>query len=195
VSDHRATLLKELAQHAYQYNEEKPFLLVSGALSPEYLDCKLALSRPAAMAALGPVFHALLKPEVVAIGGLTMGSDPLAMATSVASAGTKQPVRWFSVRKEAKGHGHKKLVEGSVAPGETVVIVDDVCTSGQSTIKALEAAREFGLKVAQVIVLVDRQQQDGMANIQKAAGEGVPVTAVFTKSEVKNCWASLNGKA
>lgn len=194
MSGHREALLRELAQYAYQYNEEKPFLLVSGALSPEYLDCKLALSRPAAMAALGPVLHGLLKPEVVAIGGLTMGSDPLAMATSQTSAGTKQPVRWFSVRKEAKGHGQKKLVEGSVAPGEAVAIVDDVCTSGQSTIKALEAAREFGLKVAQVIVLVDRQQQDGMANIQKAAGEGVPVTAVFTKSEVKNTWASLNGK-
>jgi orotate phosphoribosyltransferase len=194
VSESRATLLRELAEHAYQYNEEKPFLLVSGALSPEYLDCKLALSRPAGMAALGPVFHALLKPEVVAIGGLTMGSDPIAMATSQTSAGTKQPVRWFSVRKEAKGHGQKKLVEGSVQPGEAVAVVDDVCTSGQSTIKALEAAREFGLKVAQVIVLVDRQQQDGMANIQKAAGEGVPVTAVFTKSEVKNRWAELSGK-
>jgi orotate phosphoribosyltransferase len=194
VSESRATLLRELAEHAYQYNEEKPFLLVSGALSPEYLDCKLALSRPAGMAALGPVFHALLKPEVVAIGGLTMGSDPIAMATSQTSAGTKQPVRWFSVRKEAKGHGQKKLVEGSVQPGEAVAVVDDVCTSGQSTIKALEAAREFGLKVAQVIVLVDRQQQDGKSNIQKAAGEGVPVTAVFTKSEVKNRWAELSGK-
>jgi orotate phosphoribosyltransferase len=194
VSEPRATLLRELAQYAYQYNEEKPFLLVSGALSPEYLDCKLALSRPDGMAALGPVFHALLAPGVVAIGGLTMGSDPIAMATSMTSAGTKQPVRWFSVRKEAKGHGQKKLVEGSVAPGESVAIVDDVCTSGQSTIKALEAAREFGLKVAQVIVLVDRQQQDGMANIQKAAGEGVPVTAVFTKSEVKSRWAELAGR-
>jgi orotate phosphoribosyltransferase len=194
VTEHRDTLLRELAQHAYQYNEEKPFLLVSGALSPEYLDCKLALSRPMAMASLGPVFHALLKPGVVAIGGLTMGSDPLAMATSLTSAGTKQPVRWFSVRKEAKGHGQKKLVEGSVAPGEAVAIVDDVCTSGQSTIKALEAAREFGLKVAQVIVLVDRQQQDGMANIQKAAGEDVPVSAVFTKSDVKTCWAGLPKK-
>jgi orotate phosphoribosyltransferase len=191
VSEPRETLLRELAQYAYQYNEEKPFLLVSGALSPEYLDCKLALGRPVAMAALGPVFQALLRPEVVAIGGLTMGSDPIAMATSLTSAGTKQPVRWFSVRKEAKGHGQKKLVEGSVQPGEAVAVVDDVCTSGQSTIKALEAAREFGLHVAQVIVLVDRQQQDGMANIQRAAGEGVPVAAVFTKSEVKNCWASL----
>lgn len=191
MSEPRETLLRELAQHAYQYNEEKPFLLVSGALSPEYLDCKLALSRPAAMAALGPVFHGLLRPDVVAIGGLTMGSDPIAMATSQSSASTKQPVRWFSVRKEAKGHGQKKLVEGSVAPGESVAVVDDVCTSGQSTIKALEAAREFGLKVAQVIVLVDRQQQDGMANIQKAAGESVPVTAVFTKSEVKQAWGKL----
>jgi orotate phosphoribosyltransferase len=130
---------------------------------------------------------------VVAIGGLTMGSDPIAMATSQASAGTSHPVRWFSVRKEAKGHGQKKLVEGSVEPGEPVAVVDDVCTSGASTVKAIEAARELGLKVTQVIVLVDREQSDGMANIQKAAGDGVPVMAIFTKSEVKRRWGELRG--
>ena len=166
---------------------------MSGQYSPEYLDCKLALSRPAAMAALGPVFHAALVPGVVAIGGLTMGSDPIAMATSLTSDGSKQPVRWFSVRKEAKGHGQKKLVEGSVEPGETVAVVDDVCTSGQSTVKAIQAARDFGLIVAQVIVLVNRQQSDGMKNIQEAAGSGVPVTAIFTKSDVKQRWQELRG--
>jgi len=189
----RKTLLDELVRHAYQYSPEKPFLLVSGQYSDEYLDCKLALSQPTAMASLGKVFLAKLRPEVVAIGGLTMGSDPIAMSTSQVSFGGKQQLRWFTVRKEAKGHGQKKLVEGSVQPGEAVAVVDDVCTTGGSTVKAIEAVRDFGLRVAQVIVLVDRQQSDGIANIQRAAGEGIDVTAIFTKDEVKRRWVELKG--
>jgi len=190
----RTALLDELVRHAYQYSPEKPFLLVSGQYSDEYLDCKLALSQPAAMAALGKVFIAQLTAPVVAIGGLTMGSDPIAMSTSQTSYGTPKPLRWFTVRKEAKGHGQKKLVEGSVKPGESVAVVDDVCTTGGSTVKAIEAAREFGLKVAQVIVLVDREQSDGMANIRRAAGDGVEVSAIFTKSQVKQRWLELQGR-
>jgi orotate phosphoribosyltransferase len=190
----RSALLDELVRHAYQYSPEKPFLLVSGQYSDEYLDCKLALSQPAAMAALGRVFLARITAPVVAIGGLTMGSDPIAMSTSQASYGTSKPLRWFTVRKEAKGHGQKKLVEGSVKPGESVVVVDDVCTTGGSTVKAIEAARDFGLEVAQVIVLVDREQSDGIANIKRAAGDGVEVSAVFTKTQVKARWLELKGR-
>src|SRR6185436_4428924 len=110
--DARAALLDELVRHAYQYSPEKPFLLVSGQYSDEYLDCKLALSQPGAMNALGRVFLARIDQPAVAIGGLTMGSDPIAMSTSQASFGGPRPLRWFSVRKEAKGHGQKKLVAG-----------------------------------------------------------------------------------
>ncbi len=190
----RAALLDELVRHAYQYSPEKPFLLVSGQYSDEYLDCKLALSQPAAMASLGRVFLASIEVPAVAIGGLTMGSDPIAMSTSQASYGTDKPLRWFTVRKEAKGHGQKKLVEGSVKPGESVVVVDDVCTTGGSTVKAIEAARDFGLQVSQVIVLVDREQSDGIANIRNAAGAGVDVSAVFTKSQVKARWLELKNR-
>jgi orotate phosphoribosyltransferase len=190
----RAALLDELVRHAYQYSPEKPFLLVSGQYSDEYLDCKLALSQPAAMAVLGQVFLSRIAVNAVAIGGLTMGSDPIAMSTSQVSFGTPKPLRWFTVRKEAKGHGQKKLVEGSVKPGESVVVVDDVCTTGGSTVKAIEAARDFGLNVAQVIVLVDREQSDGMANIQRAAGPDIGVSAVFTKSQVKQRWLELKSR-
>jgi len=191
TTDARAELLDELVLHAYQYSPEKPFLLVSGQYSDEYLDCKLALSQPRAMSALGRVFLATLKAPIVAIGGLTMGSDPIAMSTSQTSFGSERPLRWFTVRKEAKGHGQKKLVEGSVKPGEAVAVVDDVCTTGGSTVKAIEAARDFGLQVAEVIVLVDREQSDGIANIQRAAGPDVRVTAVFTRSEIKARYAVL----
>lgn len=190
--DRRSELLTLLAQHAYQFRPENPFTLASGATSDEYLDCKLAESQPAAMVALGKVFLSKLQRGVVAIGGLTMGSDPIAMGTAMASCGTEQPVRWFTVRKEPKIHGQMKLIEGSVQPGEPVAVVDDVVTSGNSTIKAITACRDAGLNVVQVVVLVDREQAGGMEKIRQAAGSGVPVSAVFTKSEIKGRWLELN---
>jgi orotate phosphoribosyltransferase len=186
--DPRQTLLDELAIHAYQYRPEQPFVLVSGAKSDEYLDCKLALSQPKAMSVLGQVILRELPPDVVAIGGLTMGSDPIAMSTAQASAGTQQEVRWFSVRKDQKEHGQKKRIEGAIKMGERVAVVDDVVTSGMSTIAAIKACREFGLDVAIAIVLVDRQQSSGIENIQRELGEGTPVKAIFTRSEIKERW-------
>lgn len=187
----RADLLHYLATEAYQFSD-KPFRLASGKLSHEYLDCKLALSHPGAMAVLGQVFCELLAPQVVAIGGLTMGADPIAMSTCQASATRERPIRWFTVRKEPKAHGRRKLIEGSVTDGEHIAIVDDVVTSGESTIKAIRACRDEGLKIAQVIVLVDREEQDGMDNIRRAAGAGVGVSAVFTKSEIKEKWGQMS---
>jgi orotate phosphoribosyltransferase len=134
------------------------------------------------------VIHRELTADVVAIGGLTMGSDPIAMSTSQASAGTKQPVRWFSVRKDQKEHGQKKRIEGSIKAGERVAVVDDVVTSGMSTIAAIQACREFGLSVAIVIVLVDRQQSNGIESIRSELGDGTPVKAIFTKTEIKERW-------
>jgi orotate phosphoribosyltransferase len=185
-------LLRYIARYAYQYRPEKPFVLVSGATSDEYLDCKLALSQPGAMQALGQVFLERLEPRVTAIGGLTMGSDPIAISTAYASAASERPVRWFTVRKESKSHGQMKLIEGSVAPGEHVAVVDDVVTSGGSTIKAIEACRAGELVIAQVIVLVDRQQAGGMDNVRKAAGDGIDVSAIFTREQIKKEWLAQN---
>src|SRR5260370_29490982 len=122
-------LLDEIAAHAYQYRPEHPFVLVSGAKSDEYLDCKLALSQPKAMSVLGQVILRELAPDVVAIGGLTMGSDPLAMSTAQASAGTQQEVRWFSVRKDQKEHGQKKRIERAIKGAERIAVADHVATT------------------------------------------------------------------
>jgi len=192
--DARSQLLGFLAEHAYQFRPENPFILVSGATSDEYLDCKLALSQPGAMVSLGQVFLDQLQPGVVAIGGLTMGSDPIAMGSAFASASTEHPVRWFTVRKEPKSHGQMKLIEGSVREGERVAVVDDVVTSGSSTIKAIEECKKAGLQVAQVVVLVDRQQAQGMDHVRKATGENVAVTAIFTKQEIKEKWHELHAQ-
>lgn len=183
-STDRATLLEQLVTHAYKFNPDAPFLLASGAYSQEYLDCKLALSQPAAMAALGHVFLGLVPSNVRAIGGLTMGADPIAMSACQASAHTTHELRWFTVRKEPKAHGQKKLIEGAVDPGDVVTIVDDVVTTGMSTVKAIEACRSFGLEIANVIVLVDREESNGLATIRNAAN-GIDVHAIFRKSEIQ----------
>jgi len=194
MMDAQTKLLGLLATHAYQFRPSDPFVLASGERSPEYFDCKQALSQPEAMACLGELMLARLDPSVAAIGGLTMGADPIAMSTAQASAGTRHAVRWFTVRKEAKAHGQKRLVEGDAKPGVRVAIVDDVVTSGKSTIQAISAAREAGLEIVQVIVLVDRQQLNGLGNIRDAAGSA-KVEAIFTKTEIKAQWQRQNPTA
>lgn len=187
----RERLLDCLAQDAYQFRPEKPFTLASGKESDEYLDCKLALCQSRAMVALGRMFMWSTHNEIVAVGGLTMGADPIAFAMVRESIGMGRSVRWFSVRKEPKGHGQQRLIEGGVQAGDRVAVVDDVVTSGGSTIRAIEACRASGLQIMQVVVLVDREQDNGMDNIRKVAGEGVPVTALFTKQEIKDRWTAL----
>jgi orotate phosphoribosyltransferase len=182
-------LLELLAKHAYAYSEAG-FLLASGKLSKEYLECRMALSQPEALAPLGKVFLSHIDPRADAVGGLTMGADPIAIATARAScdAAGHRLLRWFSVRKDAKEHGKKKLIEGDVRRGNKVVIVDDVVTTGGSTVQAIEKCRDSKLDVVQVLVLVDREQDDGMKKIRAAAGSGVSVKAVFSKSEVRAEW-------
>jgi orotate phosphoribosyltransferase len=181
----RETLLALLVEHSYQY-KVGGFRLVSGAVSDEYLDCRRALGLPLALAAVGKLCLDALRPDIASIGGLTMGADPIAIATALQSAGTEHPVSWFSVRKEAKGHGQKRLIEGQAA--SPVAVVDDVVTSGGSTLEAIRRCREAGLAVAQVLVLVDREEQEGMEKIRAEVGEGVPVTALFTKRELREAW-------
>jgi orotate phosphoribosyltransferase len=183
---YRGLLVEQLARYAYQWSEEPIFPLASGQKSDEYLDCKKALSRPETMATLGPLICSMLDPAVVAIGGLTMGADPLAMSASQASAGTAREVRWFSVRKEPKKHGLQKLIEGCVARSEHVAVVDDVVTTGNSTVQAIKACRDAGLKVVHVIVLVNRQQSDGLQNIERVAA--CRVEAICTKSDIAAEW-------
>lgn len=192
--DPRGVLLDLLARHAYRY-DPAGFLLASGVTSNEYLDCKQALSQPDALVALGTLVLATLGAEPVAVGGLTMGADPVAISAACASAGTARPVRWFSVRKDRKGHGRTRMIEGAVVAGDAVAVVDDVVTSGSSTIDAVTKCRDEGLQVRQVIVLVDREH-GGLDAIRQLVGPTVPVVALFTKQEVRTRWEAaqaING--
>jgi orotate phosphoribosyltransferase len=117
---------------------------------------------------------------VTAAGGLTLGADPIANALSVISFQQGRPIKSFIVRKDVKDHGIKNAIEGNVIPGEKVAIIDDVITTGGSTIKAIERAREAGLVIDRVIALIDREE-GGRENIL----HHVPrVDAVLTRTEI-----------
>lgn len=177
-------LLLLFASHAYQYRPEQPFTLSSGGTSPEYLDCRVALSEPLVLHNICKTLLPWLPKEVKAVGGLTMGADPLAVGLSLRAFEQSRMLRWFSVRKETKVHGRGRLIEGSVNKGEKVVVLEDVVTTGASTIKAIRACREAELDVVQVLAIVDREQ-GGMEAISKELGPGRIVHAAYSMDQVR----------
>lgn len=187
ATDDQHKLLNLLATLAYDYQPGK-YSLSSGKVSDEYIDCKRALSHCDALPSMGRMILSKIDPRVVAVGGLTMGADPVAFSAARESCGTARSLRWFSVRKEAKKHGRMKLIEGDLSNGDHVAVVDDVVTTGGSTIQAINKCAGEGLRVIQVIVLVDREEDDGMRKVEAAAGLGVQVVALFTKSEIHREW-------
>lgn len=165
------------------------FTLASGAKSNLYVDCRVTTLDSRGAVLVGKLMHELLRKEeaargvkIDALGGLTLGADPISLSTAMTSslAGDATPLRCYVVRKEAKGHGRGRRIEGNFTPGDTVVVVDDVITTGDSTLKAIAAVEEEGAKVGFVLVLVDREE-GGRANIE---GKGYPVASLFKRSEL-----------
>lgn len=181
----REVVLDHLGAHAYSYNKDKWHILASRKLSHEYIECQTAFSHPKCLQALGRLVEDFLLAEVRAVGGLTMGADPIAMATSMVTAVHGLPeVYWFSVRKGPKGHGQGNLIEGDIPHGSKVCVLDDVVTSGDSVIRAIESCQAEGLVVVQVIVVVDREDGGAMDKIRRVVGPKVPVSSLFTSKEV-----------
>ncbi len=178
-------LVEMLCEKSFKYTAEPTFKLVSGRMSRFYVNCKPTILDPHGMFLVGNlVFESIrdLKPE--GVGGLTFGADPIAIATAFASELKKEPVKAFSIRKEQKDHGVVKWLEGDLEEGSRVVIIDDVATTGGSTIKAITRARAEGMNVVKVVVLVDRQE-GGLEHIQ----EYVPVvSALITRDELVAAW-------
>jgi orotate phosphoribosyltransferase len=177
---HRARLLELLKRLAY---EEREVELTSGRTSNFYIDCKQAVLSAEGHFLVGWLFGRLIAeraPEVEAVGGLTMGADPLASAVSTMSYFTGRPLHAFYVRKEPKGHGSNLWIEGSksLRPGMPVAILEDVVTTGGSALKAITRAREFDLRVVLVLGLVDREE----GGREALAAEG-PVVALFSKRD------------
>jgi orotate phosphoribosyltransferase len=176
----RQELLRLLATKSFRLGE---FKLSSGGTSDYYIDCRTTTLDARGAQLTGQVFWDEIqarkwRPE--AIGGLTMGADPIVVAVAVRS-GT---VHGFLVRKAEKQHGTAQRIEGFRGKGARVVIVDDVCTTGSSTVQAIEAAREFGFEIAGVMCLVEREEAGGRSSVENAAAPA-PFVAVFTATDVR----------
>jgi orotate phosphoribosyltransferase len=176
----RQKLLSTLAHKSFQLGE---FKLSSGGTSDYYIDCRITTLDAKGARLTGEVFLEEIgqrgwKPK--AIGGLTMGADPIVAAVAVVSG----ELNGFLVRKAEKQHGTGQRIEGFREKGARVVIVDDVCTTGASTVQAIEAAREFGFEVVGVMCLVEREEAKGRANVEKAAG-AAPFVSIFTADDVR----------
>jgi orotate phosphoribosyltransferase len=176
----RLELLRLLAHKSFRLGE---FKLSSGGTSDYYIDCRSSTLDARGSRLTGEVFLAEIrergwKPQ--AIGGLTMGADPIVVAVSVVSG----ELHGFLVRKAEKQHGTGQRIEGFRVHGSRVVIVDDVCTTGASTVQAIEAAREFGFHVVGVMCLVEREEAKGRPNVEKAAAPA-PFVSIFTANDVR----------
>jgi len=174
-------LIRMICEKSFQYSEEPVFKLVSGKMSRFYVNCKPTVLHPRGMFLVGHLMLDVIKnSEIKGIGGLTFGADPIAMATAFASEINGCPVQAFSVRKTQKDHGIVRWIEGDLAPGDRVAIVDDVATTGGSTVKAIERARSEGLNVVQAIILVDRQE-GGLENIREHVAR---TSAIISRDEL-----------
>jgi orotate phosphoribosyltransferase len=176
----RQKLLSTLAHRSFRLGE---FKLSSGGTSDYYIDCRTTTLDAKGSRLTGEAFVEEIRNrgwKVRAIGGLTMGADPIVVAASVVSG----ELDGFLVRKAEKQHGTGQRIEGFREKGAPVVIVDDVCTTGASTVQAIEAAREFGFEVVGVMCLVEREEANGRPNVEKAAAPA-PFISLFTANEVR----------
>ena len=182
-------LIEILCRKSFQYSQEPIFKLVSGRMSQFYVNCKPTTLSARGMFLVGHlIFDEIKNSHVSGVGGLTFGADPLAVATAFASEINRRPINAFSIRKTRKDHGVVRWIEGDIQPGERVVIIDDVATTGGSTMKAIERARSEGLEVVKSVVLVDRQE-GGLENIGQYVDD---VSCIITRDELMSRWKQLS---
>lgn len=171
----RQRLIKLLSERSVKTGR---FTLASGKISDFYVDARVTTMSPEGLALIGPLAIQIFKSagwELDAVGGLTLGADPIAYSISYASNLTPPLLRAFTIRKEVKVHGTSKLIEGAFRQGDRVAIVEDVITTGQSALKAIDAVLAAGAQIAGVFALVDREE-GGREAIEKAGYEVISVT-------------------
>ena len=187
---HAQQLLSLLARTSFRLGQ---FKLSSGGTSDYYIDCRTTTLHAEGGRLTGEAILDLLEATQIdadAVGGLTMGADPIVSNVATASAwrAVNDPaaplLHGFLVRKAEKAHGTGRRIEGFCRVGASVVIVDDVCTTGASTINAIEAAREAGMNVAAVVCIVEREEAHGRPAVE-AAASGAPFFSLFTAAQVR----------
>ena len=159
------------------------FTLASGKRSDFYIDARLTTMSPEGVSIIGPLALSTLREagwKVDAVGGLTLGADPISYAISYASAASDHPLRSFTVRKEPKAHGTGKLLEGPIMEGDRVVVIEDVITTGGSALRAIKAVRSAKATVVGVLALIDREE-GGRQTIEKT---GVSVISLITANQI-----------
>jgi len=190
MSANSEQLLQLLARISFRLGK---FTLSSGATSDYYIDCRTTTLHAEGGRLAGHSVLSLLEEHAVtaeAVGGLTLGADPIVSNVATASAwrAIQKPgtplIHGFLVRKAEKAHGAGRRIEGFCREGARVVIVDDVCTTGASTITAIEAAREAGMTVAAVVCIVEREEANGRPAVE-AAAKGAPFLRLFTANDVR----------
>lgn len=182
----RCYLLDLFCAVAYR---EGDFVLSSGQRSSYYINGKQVTLHSQGGVAVGRIMLALLSPEAEAVAGLTLGADPMVTATSVVAAYESRSITPLIIRKEAKGHGTQAYIEGPALPANSsVVVLEDVVTTGQSALKAVDRLRQAGYRVEQILALVDREQ--GGAELY--AAQGLAFQAVFSIREIQGRSAELS---
>jgi orotate phosphoribosyltransferase len=190
AQSHAQQLLSLLARTSFRLGQ---FKLSSGGASDYYIDCRTTTLHAEGGRLTGHAVLELLEEygiDAEAVGGLTMGADPIVSNVATASAWRAQSnpaaplLHGFLVRKAEKAHGTGRRIEGFCRPGARVVIVDDVCTTGASTINAIEAAREAGMVIAAVVCIVEREEANGRPAVE-AAANGAPFLSLFTAAQVR----------
>jgi len=177
--DERLRLLEIIRERSY---EERAVTLASGRTSTFYIDGKQTTLDPEGAYLVGKVFYGMIRGKVEAIGGPTLGADPIVTAVALTSHQEGEPIAAFIIRKEPKGHGKGLWIEGDKAlkKGAKVAIIEDVVTTGGSLLKAIRIAEEHGLVVVQALALVDREE----GGKEELAAEGYSLEAVFTRSDI-----------
>ncbi|MEZ5216091.1 MAG: orotate phosphoribosyltransferase [Ilumatobacteraceae bacterium] len=177
MTDARARLQEHVLQHSVKRGD---FILKSGARSTWFLDTKQTACDPEGIRLVADVALEVLPAATTTLGGLTMGADPVAFGVAAIAAERNRPLRSFSVRKEAKGHGVTGRIAGALRPGDQVVITEDTVTRGTSPMEAVEVVRAFGADVIGILVIVDRGGTCGAL----AQAEGIPFFPLLTAEDL-----------
>jgi orotate phosphoribosyltransferase len=176
-----ATDYPELRDHLLAHSVRRgDFVLKSGRHSSWFIDSKQTVCRPEAMVLVAEAVLSVIPPEATAIGGLTMGADPVAFITAGVAATKGRPLKAFSVRKEVKDHGGGGRIAGALDPGDKVVVTEDTVTRGTSLLEAAHAITEAGAEVVLLVAVVDR----GGTVEAMAAAEGIPFRAILTAPDL-----------
>ena len=180
----RSPLLDLICQGAYQ---EGDFVLTSGQRSTYYINGKLVTLHPQGAYLIGRLLLDLIAPETVAVAGLTLGADPMVTAVSLVGVYQQRLLFPLIIRKEAKGHGTRAYIEGvALPPRSLITVLEDVVTTGQSALKAVDRLQQAGYEVNQILALVDRQQ--GGADLYQS--RGLSFKALFTIDDIQAHWAN-----